>query len=88
MALTTGQRGDRDDAVAGQRCPLSGALARPADDIAAQARRALPALAARLRGLPVPLIGRIAAAALRLDMRCHKDEAGFLAQIGQTDRHG
>ena len=88
MALTTGQRGDRDAAVAGLRCPLSGVLARPADDIAALARRVLPALAARLRGLPVLLIGRIAAAALPLDGRCLEVEAGFLAQIAQIDRHG
>lgn len=88
MALTTGQRGDRDDAVAGLLCQWSGALARPADDIAALARRVLPALAARLRGLPVPVIGRIADAALLLDWRCFEVEAGFLAQIGQTDRHG
>ena len=34
-----------------------------------------------LRGLPVPVIGRIAEGALRLDLRCLSDEAGFLAQL-------
>ena len=36
---------------------------------------------AALRGLPVPVIGRIADAALRLDLRCLSDEAGFAAQL-------
>ncbi len=88
MALTTGQRGDRDDAVAGLWCQWPGALARPADNIVALARRVLPALAARRRGLPVPVISRIADAALPLDGRCFEVEAGLLAQIAQTDRHG
>ena len=45
------------------------------------AGRALQALAARLRGLPVPVIGRIAEDALWLDLRCLVDEAGFLANL-------
>lgn len=43
--------------------------------------KALAALAQRLRGLPVPVIGRIADGGLRLDLRCLEDEAGFLAQL-------
>ncbi|MBL8352696.1 MAG: L-seryl-tRNA(Sec) selenium transferase [Burkholderiaceae bacterium] len=43
--------------------------------------RALEALAARLRALPVPVIGRIADASVLLDLRCLEDEAGFAAQF-------
>ena len=42
---------------------------------------ALNGLAARLRELPVPVIGRIAEGALLLDMRGLEDEAGFLASL-------
>ncbi len=41
----------------------------------------LVALAAQLRGLPVPVIGRIHDGALWLDLRCLEDEAAFVAQI-------
>ncbi|MCC7464229.1 MAG: L-seryl-tRNA(Sec) selenium transferase [Gammaproteobacteria bacterium] len=44
--------------------------------------RALGALAARLRSLPVPVIGRVADDALLLDLRCLEDEAGFIASLG------
>jgi len=47
--------------------------------------RQLSALAAALRELPVPIIGRIAEDALLLDLRCLEDEAGFLAMIAALD---
>jgi len=43
--------------------------------------RKLNALAAALRTLPVPVIGRIAEDALILDLRTLEDEAGFVAQL-------
>jgi L-seryl-tRNA(Ser) seleniumtransferase len=42
----------------------------------------LEALAAGLRSLPIPVIGRIEDGALVLDLRCLDDEAGFVAQLG------
>jgi len=44
---------------------------------------ALEGLAAALRRLPCPVIGRITEGALLLDLRCLEDEAGF---VGQLDR--
>jgi len=43
---------------------------------------AVEALARRLRGLPVPVIGHIEGGRLILDLRCLEDEAGFLDQLG------
>ena len=43
--------------------------------------RALAALAAALRALPTPVIGRVAEQALVLDCRCLEDEAGFLRNL-------
>ena len=53
---------------------------RPVDGGKGSGRR-LETLAAALRGLPVPVVGRIADDALWLDLRCLEDEAGFLAQL-------
>ena len=50
--------------------------------------RALAALAAALRALPVPVIGRIEEQALVLDLRCLEDEAGFVANLAQLDLDG
>jgi L-seryl-tRNA(Ser) seleniumtransferase len=46
---------------------------------------ALAGLAAALRQLPVPIIGRIADDALLLDLRCLEDEAAFLASLAALD---
>jgi len=43
--------------------------------------QALEALAAALRGLSLPVIGRVADGALLLDLRCLDDEAGFLVAL-------
>jgi L-seryl-tRNA(Ser) seleniumtransferase len=48
--------------------------------------RQLNALAAALRALPIPVIGRIAAAALILDLRTLEDEAAFVAQLTELKR--
>jgi L-seryl-tRNA(Ser) seleniumtransferase len=42
---------------------------------------ALKALEARLRDVPMPVIGRVHEGALWLDLRCLEDEAQFLEQI-------
>jgi L-seryl-tRNA(Ser) seleniumtransferase len=47
--------------------------------------RALGALAAALRRLPVPVIGRVENQCLVLDLRCLEDESGFLAGIARLD---
>ena len=48
---------------------------------ASRSGAAVEALARSLRGLPVPVIGRIEAGRVLLDLRCLEDEAGFLAQL-------
>ena len=48
---------------------------------------ALDRLAARLRGLPMPVIGRIAENALLLDLRCLEDEAAFLRNFSGLDKY-
>jgi L-seryl-tRNA(Ser) seleniumtransferase len=47
---------------------------------------AVEALARRLRGLPVPVIGRIEGGRLILDLRCLEDDAGFLDQLSSLGR--
>ena len=42
---------------------------------------AVEALARHLRSLPVPVVGRIEAGRVILDLRCLEDEAGFTAQL-------
>lgn len=49
------------------------------------AGRALDALAAALRRLPVPVIGRIEQNAVVLDLRCLEDEAGFARSLAALD---
>ena len=49
------------------------------------AGRALGRLAAALRRLPVPVIGRIEEQSLVLDLRCLEDEQGFLANLATLD---
>ena len=47
----------------------------------ASAGNAVEGLARRLRALPVPVIGRIEAGRLILDLRCLEEEAEFIAQL-------
>jgi L-seryl-tRNA(Ser) seleniumtransferase len=51
--------------------------------VVAKSGAAVEALARALRKLPVPVIGRIEAGKVLLDLRCLEDEAGFLAQLGE-----
>ena len=57
----------------------AGLAIRPID--ATRRRRRLAALAAALRRLPIPVIGRIEDQALILDLRCLEDEAGFVDNL-------
>jgi L-seryl-tRNA(Ser) seleniumtransferase len=50
--------------------------------------RALTALAAALRRLPIPVIGRVEDQSLILDLRCLEDENGFLASLAALDLAG
>jgi L-seryl-tRNA(Ser) seleniumtransferase len=61
--------------------PSSGLALRPLSG----SGQALEALAAALRRLPVPIIGRIDDRALVLDLRCLEDEAGFTANLAALD---
>ena len=47
--------------------------------------RALAGLAAALRRLPVPVIGRVEEQAFVLDLRCLEDEKGFIANLATLD---
>jgi L-seryl-tRNA(Ser) seleniumtransferase len=44
--------------------------------------KALQRLVERWRGLPIPVIGRVAEGRLLFDLRCLEDEAGFVGQFG------
>ena len=48
----------------------------------------LAALAAALRRLPIPVIGRIEDQAIILDLRCLEDETGFTANLARLDPRG
>jgi L-seryl-tRNA(Ser) seleniumtransferase len=50
--------------------------------------QALEALAAALRALPIPVLGRIESRALVLDLRCLQDETGFTANLAGLDAGG
>jgi L-seryl-tRNA(Ser) seleniumtransferase len=63
--------------------PSAGLAIRPA--ARAHAGSALDALAAALRRLPVPIIGRIERQTLLLDLRCLEDEAAFAANLAALD---
>jgi L-seryl-tRNA(Ser) seleniumtransferase len=65
--------------------PSAGFAIRPAAE--ASGGR-LNALAATLRALPVPVIGRIAEGALILDLRCLEDEQGFLDSLAHVGGPG
>jgi L-seryl-tRNA(Ser) seleniumtransferase len=88
LAAWAGERASVD-VVAVHSQVGSGAM--PADLLASHALRLVPRgkasgqaldrLAASLRALPTPVIGRIADGALLLDARCLDDEAGFTAQF-------
>ena len=62
------------------RLPSAGLRCAPAGAKRGRSSR-LHALAAALRALPAPVIGRVHDGALTLDLRCLDDEAGFLAQL-------
>ncbi len=59
--------------------PSLGLALRPAGT--AKSGAAVEDLARTLRGLPIPVIGRIEAGNVVLDLRCLEDEASFLAQL-------
>ncbi|HTP46779.1 MAG TPA: L-seryl-tRNA(Sec) selenium transferase [Casimicrobiaceae bacterium] len=66
------------------RVPSAGLFVRCRKEGRGAAAR-LAALAAALRALPKPVIGRIADGALVLDLRTLEDEAAFTAQLTQLD---
>ena len=60
--------------------PSAALVVRPGGGKRGQGRR-LERLARDLRGLPIPVIGRIEDGALVLDLRCLDDEAAFAGQL-------
>ena len=63
------------------RLPSAGLQCAPAAGAKRGRSSKLQALAAALRALPTPVIGRVHDGALTLDLRCLDDEAGFVAQL-------
>ena len=63
------------------RLPSAGLRCAPAPGAKRGRSSKLQALAAALRALPTPVIGRVHDGALTLDLRCLDDEAGFVAQL-------
>ena len=54
---------------------------------ASRSGSAVEALARDLRALPIPIIGRIEAGCVFLDLRCLEDEAAFIAQFDALSTH-
>jgi L-seryl-tRNA(Ser) seleniumtransferase len=69
--------------------PSAGLAIRPVPDRAGKrgTGAALARLAAALRDLPTPVLGRIQGGALLLDFRCLEEEALFLGQIDRLQVH-
>jgi L-seryl-tRNA(Ser) seleniumtransferase len=63
--------------------PSAGLAIQPAQKRGAG--RSLEALAAALRGLATPVIGRVEESALVLDLRCLEDESGFVDNLAGLD---
>ena len=66
--------------------PSAGLAIRPAEGVP-PGSDALGRLAAALRALPRPVIGRVTEGALVLDLRCLEDEAGFLSNLQALPRN-
>ncbi|RIX76457.1 L-seryl-tRNA(Sec) selenium transferase [Acidovorax cavernicola] len=64
-----------------ERLPSAGLALAPAGTAKKGLGTALDQLATALRGLPLPVIGRIAEDRLLLDLRCLEDSAPFVAQL-------
>ncbi|MBL8288620.1 MAG: L-seryl-tRNA(Sec) selenium transferase [Rubrivivax sp.] len=79
VAALSGQIGSGSLPV--ERLPSAGLAIAPAQQGKRGAGRALDELAAALRALPLPVIGRIAQDRLLLDLRCLDDAAPFVAQL-------
>jgi L-seryl-tRNA(Ser) seleniumtransferase len=69
-------------ALPAERVPSAGLAIRP---IGRGAGRVLASLAAALRELPVPVIGRVENNALVLDLRCLEDGDAFLGNLAKLD---
>ena len=66
-----------------ERLPSAGLAIAPAGTAKKGLGTALDKLATALRGLPLPVIGRIAEDRLLLDLRCLEDSAPFTAQLDE-----